>query len=113
MTAAAADLSVETPNGHPGTPGRIDPDTLNLITTQARQVRPGHALLTFIGSILFFTGWIIAKTAGVIWLAGAWCFTAVRIGWRQARGVPLEQPDIAQVMAENEQLRMAVKRLGG
>jgi hypothetical protein len=114
---AAADAPA-LPNHHPDWVGpkharRLDPATLNLITTQAREVRPGHALLTLLGTLLFAVGWVIAKSFGVAWLSGAWCYTAVRMGWRQARGEPLAQPDINQVLAENAQLREAVRRLGG
>lgn len=110
MTAAPAEA--EAPAGRPR-PGRIDPDTLDLISAQARQARPGHALLTLIGSVLYSIGWVLSKTFEALWLAGAWCFTAARMGWLQARGKPLAQPDIAEVMAENERLRIAIQRLGG
>jgi hypothetical protein len=54
------------------------------ITRQAREISPGRTLLTWIGALLFAVGWIVRKTFGVIWLAGAWTFVAVREGWREA-----------------------------
>jgi hypothetical protein len=117
VTAETAALDGHAPAG-PAAAGytprhRLDPDALDLITAQARQARPGRAALTVIGSVLFAAGWLIAKAFAVLFLSAAWCFAAGRMGWRQARGVPLDQPDTARVLAENEQLRAALRRLGG
>jgi hypothetical protein len=91
----------------------LDRKTVDLITEQARQARPGHAFLTIIGSILFAAGWLTARTFAALFLAAAWMFTAARMGWRQARGVPLSQPDVGEVLEENARLRAAIARLGG
>lgn len=54
------------------------------ITRQAREIRLGRTLLTWIGALLFAVGWIARKTVVVLWLACAWAFVAVREGWREA-----------------------------
>jgi len=54
------------------------------ITRQAREIKLGRTLLTWIGVLLFALGWILRKTVTVLWLAGAWVFVAIREGWREA-----------------------------
>lgn len=51
------------------------------ISAQARQVRPGVAVLTVIAAVFFGAGWL----AGMAVLAVAWAAIAVREGWREAR----------------------------
>lgn len=89
----------------------LSDDTLQMITAQARQMRPGTAALAVIGGLLFTLGWVTAKSFGVLFLATAWCFAAGRMGWRQARGMPLAQPDIRAVLDENERLRNELRRV--
>ncbi len=80
------------------------------ITARARSLHPGKALLTVIGSVLFGAGWGIAKTFGAAWLCIAWTWSATEMGWSDARG---KGPSKSSLIEENEQLRMAVRRLGG
>jgi hypothetical protein len=55
------------------------------ITAEARQVHFWRTVLTIVAGLLFGVGWVTAKTFAVLWLATAWSFTAVRVGWREAR----------------------------
>jgi hypothetical protein len=83
------------------------------ITRQAREVHPGRVLLTVIGGLLFAAGWLAAKLAGAAWLALAWSGTAVQVGWRDARGTSPPPPDLAEVLADNQRLRLQIARLEG
>ena len=56
-------------------------------------------------------GFVIAKTFAVLWLSAAWCFSAAKMGWRQARGEPLNQPSLDDVMRENAMLRAELQRV--
>lgn len=58
-----------------------DLDRLDAISLQARQVRPGVAILSFIAAILMGIG----KIAGGFINAFAWTYVAVREGYRDAR----------------------------
>ena len=51
------------------------------ISAQARQARPGRAVLTVIAAVFFGLGWCAAR--GV--LAVSWSCVAVREGWREGR----------------------------
>jgi hypothetical protein len=55
------------------------------ITAQAREVHFWRAVLTLVAAVLFGLGWVLAKTFAVAWLAAAWSFTAVRVGWQEGR----------------------------
>jgi hypothetical protein len=55
------------------------------ITAEARATHPGRALLTLIAGVLYGLGWLAAKTVAVVWLALAWSFAAVKVGWQDAR----------------------------
>lgn len=55
------------------------------ITAEARQIHPGRTLLTVIAGVLYGLGWLAAKTLAVAWLAVAWSFAAVKVGWSDAR----------------------------
>lgn len=59
---------------------------LDDITAQARQVKFGRLLLTIFASVLFAIGWLAARTFFCI----AWCSVAVKVGWKEGRG--LSQP---------------------
>ena len=58
---------------------------LDEITRQAREVHFWRTVLTVIAAALFGLGWILAKTFAVAWLAAAWSFTAVKVGWQEGR----------------------------
>lgn len=88
----------------------LDRVPVDEISARAREARPGRVALEVLAWLLMGAGWVTAKTAGVVWLALSWCFTAVRLGWRDARG---NQPSRATLREENERLRQAVQRLGG
>lgn len=80
------------------------------ITARARSVRPGHALLTVLGALLFGGAWLVAKAFGVLWLALTWCWAACQMGWADARG---KGPSKNALIEENQKLRQAYRRLGG
>ena len=84
---------------------------IDLITADARQARPGRAALGLIGGAIFGVFWCLSKTFAVIFLAGAWCSSAAKMGWRQAQGKPLNVPSIEQLMSENQQLRAELSRI--
>jgi hypothetical protein len=54
------------------------------ITRQAREVRPGVVVLTWVAAVLFAFGWVLHKVVAVVWLALAWSYVAAREGWRSA-----------------------------
>lgn len=80
------------------------------ITARAREIRPGHALLTVIGGALFGVAWTVAKLFGAAWIVLTWAWSACEMGWAEARG---KGPSKNRLLDENEQLRAAVRRLGG
>lgn len=61
---------------------RIDTSS---ITAQARAVRFLPTMLALIAFLLIGAGKLAYRTIGLIWLAGAWTFCAVRQGWREAK----------------------------
>ena len=84
------------------------------ITERAREVRFGHAFQTLIAAVLFGAFWLVAKLFITVWRSLAWMWTAGVFGWRHACGredtAMASRRDLA---AENEALRLEVKRLGG
>ena len=58
---------------------------LDEINRQARDVHFWRTVLTLVAALLFGLGWILAKTFAVLWLAAAWSFTAVKVGWQEGR----------------------------
>lgn len=89
----------------------LDEEIFQAITEQAREARPGRALLSVIGWLLFMIGFLAAKSFRVAFFCGAWAFAAMVVGWRQARGEPLRQPTAAHLLAENEALRHELARI--
>ena len=63
----------------------LDRVPLDRITAEAKQVRPGRAVLLALAGLLYAIGWLTAKAFGLVWLAIAWTGTAVRVGWADAR----------------------------
>jgi hypothetical protein len=51
------------------------------ITAQAREARPGRAVLTVVAAVFFALGWCAAKAV----LSVSWACVAVREGWREGR----------------------------
>lgn len=64
----------------------ISESVLERINSEAKEVRIGRAVLTFIAALLFGLGWLTARLFAIIWLVCAWSFTAVKVGWREGRG---------------------------
>lgn len=95
------------------TAGVLDRVPVDSITERARQARPGHALLTIIGGLLFGLGWCVAKLFRVAWLTVAWLYMAADEGWRQASGTRRPGPDLAALQSANARLRAENVRLGG
>jgi hypothetical protein len=58
---------------------------LDEINRQAREVHFWRTVLTLVAAVLFGAGWVTAKVFAVLWLAAAWSFTAVRVGWQEGR----------------------------
>lgn len=84
---------------------------IDAITADARQARPGRAALGLIGGLIFGLFWCLSKVFMTLFLAGAWCSSAAKMGWRQAQGKPLNTPNLEQLMAENQHLRAEMSRL--
>lgn len=84
---------------------------IDAITADARQARPGRAALGVVGGLLFMAGFVLRKVYSVTFLAGAWCFSATKLGWRAAGGEALTKPDLQEVLSENSRLRMELERL--
>jgi hypothetical protein len=55
------------------------------INVEAREVRFGRAILMLLAGLLYGVGWIAARTFGLIWLALAWSYTAMKVGWQEGR----------------------------
>jgi hypothetical protein len=72
----------------------FDRERVDRITVEARDVELGRAVLTAVAAVLFGIGWLAAKVVGVVWLTIAWSWTAVRLGWTEARG---QKPARAQI----------------
>lgn len=84
---------------------------LDAISADAHRARPGRAMQGLIGGFFYLIGFIVAKIFTVAFFAVTWCFSAAKMGWRSARGEELEQPDLEQVMRENDMLRKAIARI--
>lgn len=55
------------------------------ITAQARQARFGRTMLALIAWLLVGLGKLAFHVLAGVWLVMAWVFTAVRVGWNEAR----------------------------
>lgn len=62
--------------------GRVPVDE---ISVQARQMRPGRALLTVLAALLFAVGFVAAKIVTGVWLTLTWSAAAVKVGWQEGR----------------------------
>jgi hypothetical protein len=103
---AITDMDFTVPVPEPPHRARLqDRIPVDVITAEARRSDPGRAFLAVVAALIFAPAWIIGKVFTVLWAALAWMFAAARIGWRQSRGLPLQQPTIEDVIAQNEQVR--------
>ena len=87
----------------------LDRVPLDEITAQARQVRFGRSLLTLIAAVLFGIGFCVAKVFAVAFLAAAWSWTALRVGFEAAHG-PTRGQELAALREEVEHLRSMAAR---
>jgi len=55
------------------------------ITAEARQVKFGQVALALVAWVLVGLGRLTYVIASGLWLVVAWCVTAVKVGWREAR----------------------------
>lgn len=87
------------------------------VSRRARKVKFGQTVLAAITGVLFGAGWLVAKAFAVGWLGLAWAFTAVRLGWEHAQVVTaaprLSRREQADLLAENDRLRLEVARQSG
>jgi hypothetical protein len=90
----------------------LDRVPVDEITQQAKQVKFGRAVLTLVAAVLFGLGWVTSRAFAVLWLAFAWSWTAVRVGWEAEHG-PSRGRQIKAQTAEIEDLRARLARLGG
>jgi hypothetical protein len=63
----------------------LDRVPVDKITAEAREVHFGRAVLTVVAALLYGIGWVTAKVVGGVWFALAWAWTAVKVGWTEAR----------------------------
>ncbi len=63
----------------------IDDATLARISFEARQILFWRTVLTLLAGFFYGLGFVAARVLGLVWLALAWVFTAVRVGWREGR----------------------------
>ena len=87
----------------------LDRVPLDEITAQARQVRFGRSVLTLAAAVLFGIGWTVAKVLAVAFLAAAWSWTALRVGWESAHG-PSRGQELAALREEVRHLREIAAR---
>jgi hypothetical protein len=89
----------------------LDRVPVDEITAQAKQVKFGRAVLTLVAAVLFGIGWVTSRAFAVLWLAFAWSWTAVRVGWESGHGPSRrKQLEVAQELAEHWET--VAKRLG-
>lgn len=58
---------------------------LERIRAEAKTFKFWRTVALAIAAVLFFVGWVTGKVFSLLWFVAAWCFAAVRIGWRDAR----------------------------
>ena len=88
----------------------LDRAPVDEISARAREIRFGRSVKRLLIGVLFYSGWLAAKTLGLAWLGLAFCWSAVDMGWHEARG---NKPSRATLREENDRLRQQVQRLGG
>lgn len=68
---------------------RID---VERISAEARQIHPGRTLLVVAAAVLYAIGWLTGTLVVGAWVALAWTFTAIRLGWQDAARARLRRP---------------------
>lgn len=63
----------------------LDRVPVDRITTEAREVHFRRTVLTVLAGLLWLVGWSAGKAFTAVWFALAWAWTAVRLGWSDAR----------------------------
>ena len=61
---------------------------LAVINTEAKQVQFSRFVLTLLAGVLYGIGWTVRKLFVVLWLAIAWSWTALKLGWQEAAPKP-------------------------
>lgn len=70
---------------------------LDAITAQAAQVDAGRVVGRALLTVLAGVCWLIGAVPGATIRGLAWCAVAVRVGYRDGRGLPrLDQPPAAE-----------------
>jgi hypothetical protein len=65
---------------------------LTRVSAEAREIRFGRVFLTALAALFYGVGWTTRKVLGGLWLAVAWSWTAVRLGWQEAAPKPSRTP---------------------
>jgi hypothetical protein len=60
-------------------------DRVDRITAQARQWPIGRTLLALLAALLVGVGRVAYLLLSALWLGGAWCVAAVKVGWEDGR----------------------------
>lgn len=81
------------------------------ITADARQADPGRAFLALFGAIFIAIGWTVGKICTVIFASVAWSMSAMKYGWRSARGT-LNRPTWEQLYDTVQRYEAAAERQG-
>lgn len=89
----------------------LPPEAVEQISQQAREVRPGVAAQALIGGIIYGVVFLLTRGVTKLFRSLTWCVVAGRMGYREARGLPVSQPSVESLLAENDQLRKALARL--
>lgn len=63
----------------------LDRVPVERITAEAREVQFARTLLTLIAGFFYAIGWLAGKVLGTLFLAVVWSWTAVKVGWVEAR----------------------------
>jgi hypothetical protein len=84
---------------------------IEAITADARKAKPSRTVQAVVGGFFYMLGWLVAMSLIVLFRSTAWLFSAWKMGWRTARGEPLNQPNLEEVLAENRRLRMELERV--
>jgi hypothetical protein len=85
-------------------------ERLDQISVRARAAEPGEAALTAIAGVLYGAAWLAAKIFGALFLAAAWTWAAVALGWKNGRG---KGPSRSDLVEDNLAMRAALERMGG